>query len=122
MQCGVTVVNLIHDTAPRSTGLSATSSPVQLAGLLADTSGGGPSGQIHVRLPPAAGIGLFFQAAPARGKRHTGRSSGAAKLICGAVRSLTRPSMPPSENIHLLHGGGGLRQPGTAAAAFSCRG
>lgn len=74
---------------------------------------------------PCGGLPALFPVgkAPARGK------GGTLDAQAGRQAHLRRCPQPdrgrvcrPRENLYLLHGGGGLRQPGTAAAAFSCRG
>lgn len=80
MQCSVTVVNLIHDTATEIDRPVCHVIPGCSWREKLDTSGGDPQRTVHVRLPPAAGYLPYFQWAKLRpGKRrHTGRSSGAA--------------------------------------------
>lgn len=101
MQCSVTVVNLIHDTA------TETDRPVchVITGCSwrekLDTSGGDPQRTVHVRLPPAAGYLPYFQWAklpPGEKAAHWTLKRG-GKLICGAVRSLT--TLTPGQVIEI---------------------
>ena len=80
MQCSVTVVNLIHDTATEIDRPVCHVIPGSSWREKLDTSGGDPQRTVHIRLPPAAGYLSYFQWQSSRpGKRpHTGRSSGAA--------------------------------------------
>ena len=90
MQCSVTVVNLIHDTA------TETDRPVCHAG-------GDPQRTVHVRLPPAAGYLPYFQWAklpPGEKAAHWTLKRG-GKLICGAVRSLTEAEYAALEKTHI---------------------
>ena len=93
MQCSVTVVNLIHDTA------TETDRPV-----------------CHVipGLPPAAGYLPYFQWAklpPGEKAAHWTLKRG-GKLICGAVRSLTEAEYAALEKTHICC---------TVAAVSDCR-
>lgn len=80
MQCSVTVVNLIHDTATEIDRPVCHVIPGCSWREKLDTSGGDPQRTVHIRLPPAAGYLPYFQWAklPPGERRHTGRSSGAA--------------------------------------------
>ena len=55
MQCSVTVVNLIHDTATEIDRPVCHVIPGSSWREKLDTSGGDPQRTVHIRLPPAAG-------------------------------------------------------------------
>lgn len=61
MQCSVTVVNLIHDTATEIDRPVCHVIPGCSWREKLDTSGGDPQRTVHVRLPPAAGYLPYFQ-------------------------------------------------------------
>ena len=83
MQCSVTVVNLIHDTATEIDRPVCHVIPGSSWREKLDTSGGDPQRTVHIRLPPAAG--------DLRG----------GKLICGAVRILTEAEYAALEKTHI---------------------
>ena len=111
MQCSVTVVNLIHDTATETDRPVCHVIPGSSWREKLDTSGGDPQRTVHIRLPPAAGyLPISSGKAPARGK------GGTLDAQAGRQAHLRRCPQPdrgrvccPRENTHLLHGGGGLR-------------
>ena len=61
MQCSVTVVNLIHDTATETDRPVCHVIPGCSWREKLDTSGGDPQRTVHIRLPPAAGYLPYFQ-------------------------------------------------------------
>ena len=61
MQCSVTVVNLIHDTATEIDRPVCHVIPGSSWREKLDTSGGDPQRTVHIRLPPAAGYLSYFQ-------------------------------------------------------------
>lgn len=61
MQCSVTVVNLIHDTATEIDRPVCHVIPGSSWREKLDTSGGDPQRTVHIRLPPAAGYLPYFQ-------------------------------------------------------------
>ena len=61
MQCSVTVVNLIHDTATETDRPVCHVIPGSSWREKLDTSGGDPQRTVHIRLPPAAGYLPYFQ-------------------------------------------------------------
>lgn len=61
MQCSVTVVNLIHDTATENDRPVCHVIPGCSWREKLDTSGGDPQRTVHIRLPPAAGYLPYFQ-------------------------------------------------------------
>ena len=61
MQCSVTVVNLIHDTATETDQPVCHVIPGSSWREKLDTSGGDPQRTVHIRLPPAAGYLPYFQ-------------------------------------------------------------
>ncbi|MFR6092403.1 MAG: hypothetical protein ACLUIR_03255 [Faecalibacterium prausnitzii] len=101
MQCSVTVVNLIHDSA------TETDRPVchVIPGCSWRRSWTlrrrPPANGAHPAAP-AAGYLPYFQWAklPPGERRHTGRSRG-GKPICGAVRSLTEAEYAALEKTHI---------------------
>lgn len=103
MQCSVTVVNLIHDTATETDRLVCHVIPGCSWREKQDTSGGDPQRTVHVRLPPAAGYLPYFQWAklpPGEKAAHWTLKRG-GKLICGAVRSLTEAEYAALEKTHI---------------------
>ena len=73
MQCSVTVVNLIHDTATETDRPVCHAIPGSSWREKLDTSGGDPQRTVHVRLPPCGGLPALFPVgkAPSRGKGGT---------------------------------------------------
>ena len=103
MQCGVTVVNLIHDTATETDQPVCHVIPGSSWREKLDTSGGDPQRTVHIRLPPAAGYLPYFQWAklpPGEKAAHWTLKRG-GKLICGAVRSLTEAEYAALEKTHI---------------------
>ena len=103
MQCSVTVVNLIHDTATETDRPVCHAIPGSSWREKLDTSGGDPQRTVHVRLPPAAGYLPYFQWAklpPGEKAAHWTLKRG-GKLICGAVRSLTEAEYAALEKTHI---------------------
>lgn len=103
MQCSVTVVNLIHDTATEIDRPVCHVIPGCSWREKLDTSGGDPQRTVHVRLPPAAGYLPYFQWAklpPGEKAAHWTLKRG-GKLICGAVRSLTEAEYAALEKTHI---------------------
>ena len=104
MQCSVTVVNLIHDTA------TETDRPVchVITGCSwretrRTSASGDPQRVVHVRLPPAPGYLPYPQWArltPAEKAAHWTLKRG-GKLICGAVRILTEAEYAALEKTHI---------------------
>lgn len=103
MQCSVTVVNLIHDTATETDRPVCHVIPGSSWREKLDTSGGDPQRTVHVRLPPAAGYLPYFQWAklpPGEKAAHWTLKRG-GKLICGAVRCLTEAEYAALEKTHI---------------------
>lgn len=103
MQCSVTVVNLIHDTATETDQPVCHVIPGSSWREKLDTSGGDPQRTVHIRLPPAAGYLPYFQWAklpPEEKAAHWTLKRG-GKLICGAVRSLTEAEYAALEKTHI---------------------
>lgn len=103
MQCSVTVVNLIHDTATETDRPVCHVIPGSSWREKLDTSGGDPQRTVHIRLPPAAGYLPYFQWAklpPGEKAAHWTLKRG-GKLICGAVRSLTEAEYATLEKTHI---------------------
>lgn len=122
MQTAVTVINLIHDTATETDRPICHVIPGCSWREKQDTAKGDPRRVVHIRLAAPLWIsGLSsLGKAPVRGKGRT------LDTQAGRQAHLRRCPQPdrgrvcrPRENAHLLYGGGGFRQPRTAAAAFS---
>ena len=114
MQCSVTVVNLLHDTATETDRPVCHAIPGSSWREKLDTSGRDPQRTVHVRLPPAAGYLPYFQWAklpPGEKAAHWTLKRG-GKLICGAVRSLTEAEYAALEKTHICC---------TVAAVSDCR-
>ena len=83
MQCSVTVVNLIHDTATENDRPVCHVIPGCSWREKLDTSGGDPQRTVHIRLPPAAGYLPYFRVGKAPpGESGTLDAQAGGKLIC----------------------------------------
>ena len=102
MQCSVTVVNLIRDTATETDRPVCHAIPGCSWREKLDTSGGDPQRTVHVRLPPAAGYLPYFQWAklpPGEKAAHWTLKRG-WKVVQGAVQSLTAEEYARLEKTH----------------------
>ena len=114
MQCSVTVVNLIHDTATETDRPVCHVIPGCSWREKHDPSGDATQRPEHIQLPPPAGTLPYFQWAklpPGEKAAHWTLKRG-GKLICGAVRSLTEAEYAALEKTHICC---------TVAAVSDCR-
>ena len=103
MQCSVTVVNLIHDTATEIDRPVCHVSPGEQLAEKWTPSGGDPSGRCTSGCPLPPGICPISSgqsSRPGEKAAHWTLKRG-GKLICGAVRSLTEAEYAALEKTHI---------------------
>lgn len=103
MQCSVTVVNLIHDTATETDRPICHIIPGCSWREKQDTAKGDPQRVVHIRLPPLSGYLPYplWAKLPSEEKAAHWTLKRGGKLICGAVRSLTEAEYAALEKTHI---------------------